>query len=217
MNKNTNYPVLADDGVVELESSVAREIAKNEHYLHRPPQVKRAFGLVKDGYIVGIITYGTPASRHLQIGASPDDPSLVIELNRMWVSDEMPRNTESKFISSTLKKLGRYIVVSYADTSVGHTGTVYRAANFHYAGWTDMDRKTPRYDYIPVNGGHSRNATRENGGGVALKVRRKPKVKYWTVAGSKTDKKALNSKMKWPILDYSESPPPTSVNRDVAA
>ena len=217
MTKNTKYPVLAEDGVIELESSLAREIAKNEHYLHRPPQVKRAFGLVKDGYIVGIITYGTPASRHLQIGASPDDPSLVIELNRMWVSDEMPRNTESKFISSTLKKLGRYIVVSYADTSVGHTGTVYRAANFHYAGWTDMDRKTPRYDYIPVNGGHSRNATRENGGGVALKVRRKPKVKYWTVAGSKTDKKALNSKMKWPILDYSESPPPTSVNRDVAA
>ena len=217
MVKNTKYPVLAEDGVIELESSLAREIAKNEHYLHRPPQVKRAFGLVKDGYIVGIITYGTPASRHLQIGASPDDPSLVIELNRMWVSDEMPRNTESKFISSTLKKLGRYIVVSYADTSVGHTGTVYRAANFHYAGWTDMDRKTPRYDYIPVNGGHSRNATRENGGGVALKVRRKPKVKYWTVAGSKTDKKALNSKMKWPILDYSASPPPTSVNRDVAA
>lgn len=202
---------------MELDSSIAREIAKNEHYLHRPPQVKHAFGLVKDGYIVGIITYGTPASRHLQIGALPDEPSLVIELNRMWVSDEMPRNTESKFISSTLKRLGRYIVVSYADTSVGHTGTVYRASNFHYAGWTDMDRKTPRYDYIPVNGGHSRNATRENGGGVALKVRRKPKVKYWTVAWSRTDKKALSSRMKWPILDYATSPPPTSVGSDVAA
>ena len=210
MTKNTKYPVLAEDGVIELESALAREIAKNEHYLHRAPQVKRAFGLVKDGYIVGIITYGTPASRHLQIGASPDDPSLVIELNRMWVSDEMPRNTESKFISSTLKKLGRYIVVSYADTSFGHTGTVYRAANFHYAGWTDMDRKTPRYDYIPVNGGHSRNATRANGGGIALKVRRKPKIKYWIVAGSKTDKKVLTSKMKWPVMDYSTCPPPAT-------
>ena len=210
MTKNTKYPVMAEDGVIELESSLAREIAKNEHYLHRAPQVKKAFGLVQGGHVVGIITYGVPASRHLQVGACPDDPSLVIELNRMWVSDEMPRNTESSFITSTLKQLGRYIVVSYADTSFGHTGTVYRASNFHYAGWTDMDRKTPRYDYIPVNGGHSRNATRANGGGIALKVRRKPKIKYWIVAGSKTDKKVLTSKMKWPVMDYSTCPPPAT-------
>lgn len=32
------------------------------------------------------------ASRHLQVGACPSDPSLVLELNRLWVHDRMPRN-----------------------------------------------------------------------------------------------------------------------------
>ena len=42
------------------------------------------------------------------------------------------------------------IVVSYADPLWGHYGYIYRALNFRYAGWTDMERKTPRYDYIPL-------------------------------------------------------------------
>lgn len=203
------YPAMTADGVHPITSALAGEIAKNEHYLHRKPQITHAFGLVRDMNVVGIITFGPPASRHVQIGAYRDDPNVVIELNRMWVHDDMPRNTESAFIARALAQMPRHIVVSYADTAWGHVGTVYRAANFHYAGWTDMDRKTPRFDYIPVNGGHSRNAYRAAGGGIKEKVRRKPKVKYWTTTGTPTDRKALTARCGWPRMDWKTTPPPT--------
>lgn len=37
--------------------------------------------------------------------------------------------------------------MSYADPSVGHMGTVYKAANWIPDGRTDDERKTPRFDY----------------------------------------------------------------------
>lgn len=159
--------------------------------------------------MVGTVTYGTPASRHLQMGACPEDPSSVIELNRLWVSDAMPKNTESWFVSRTLKALPPKIVVSYADTKEQHYGYIYRALNFHYAGWTDMERKTPRYDYIPHDPkAHTRDAFRT---GYAYKVRRLPKVKYWIVTGNKAERRRLTRMSGWPRLDWHTLPPPEYV------
>jgi hypothetical protein len=38
-------------------------------------------------------------------------------------------------------------LVSYADPSAGHAGTIYKAANWTADGRTDQERKTPRFDY----------------------------------------------------------------------
>lgn len=123
--------------VEPITSKLAREVAEREHYMHRKPMVSRAFGLYVAEGLMGVCVYGTPASRHLQLGAYPADPGKVLELNRLWVSDELPKNTESWFVSRTLKALDQRMVVSYADTVQGHVGYIYRALNFHYAGWTD--------------------------------------------------------------------------------
>ncbi|MGW3421279.1 Mom family adenine methylcarbamoylation protein [Streptomyces phaeochromogenes] len=190
-----------------MGSKEARELAEKEHYMHRRPQVSYAFGLYQDDAVVGVVTFGTPASRHLQMGACPSDPSLVIELNRAWVADHMPPNTGSWFISRTLKLIPPRIVVSYADTVQGHLGYQYRALNFRYAGWTDMERKTPRYDYIPADPTiHTRDAFRN---GYKVKVRRRPKVKYWTATGTKTERRQLYDLSGWPSLDWHKLPPPT--------
>jgi len=134
--------------VIPLDKKIANELIVRHHYLHRRPPNAHSFGLVDlEGMVLGAVIFGTPASRHLQMGACPSDPSLVIELNRLWVDDACPRNSESFFVSRALKQLPPLIVVSYADTAWQHVGTIYRALNFHYAGWTDMERKTPRYDY----------------------------------------------------------------------
>lgn len=175
------------------------------HYLHRRPPISHAFGLYRDDKLVGAITFGTPASRHMQKGACPSDPSRVIELNRLWVSDEMPRNSETWFLARALDLLPPLIVLSYADTSRGHLGYVYRAANFFYAGWTDMERKTPRFDYV-APGKHSRDAFRN---GYTAKVRRLPKVKYWTVTGDRRARRELTRLSAWPRLSWSALPPPT--------
>lgn len=192
--------------VKPIPSRLAREVVEKNHYLHRKPPVKFGFGLFDRDALVGVVTYGTPASRHLQMGACPTDPSLVVELNRLWVDDSMPKNTESWFVSRTLKELPPMIVVSYADTVQGHMGYVYRALNFCYAGWTDMDRKTPRYDYIPEKpGAHSRDAYRS---GVKARIRRRPKVKYWTVTGNRTERCRLKDLSGWPVMDWKKTPPP---------
>lgn len=191
-----------------IHPRTAAALVVANHYLHRRPPISFAYGLFEEEELVGVVTYGTPASRHLQVGACPSDPSLVIELNRLWVDDRMPMNTESWFVSRTLKMVPPRIVVSYADTAQGHVGYIYRALNFAYAGWTDMDRKTPRYDYIPADPTkHTRESSRS---GVTEKRRRKPKVKYWTTTGSATDRRRLRRLCGWPSMDWVATPPPVT-------
>lgn len=192
--------------VETVDSRVVVPYVVREHYLHRKPPISYAFALYDDDVVVGVLTFGTPASRHLQKSACPSDPDKVIELNRLWLNDKLPPNTASWFVSRAMKRLPPRIVVSYADPVYGHAGYVYRAMNFFYAGWTDMERKTPRFDYIPlVEGKHTREASRS---GYKAKVRRVPKVKYWAVTGNKTDRRALQRACGWPQYDWHTQPPP---------
>jgi len=193
--------------VEKVSAQLANATVVANHYLHRKTSISYAYGLFDKGKLVGVVTFGTPPSRHLQMSACPTNPKNVIELNRLWVCDSMPKNTESWFVSRALKLLPPKIVVSYADTKEGHLGYIYRALNFNYAGWTDMDRKTPRWDYIPTDPTkHSRDACRN---GVSLKVRRQPKVRYWTVTGTKNDRRYLSKICGWGVMDWKTTPPPT--------
>jgi hypothetical protein len=178
----------------------------NEHYLRRKPPMQDTFEWQCGNRILAILTLGIPASRHMQVGACPSEPNLVVELNRLWVADDLPHGTASWFIAQCLNKVPPKIVLSYADTSAGHDGTVYRAANFHYAGWTDMDRKTARFDYI-APGKHSRDAFRS---GYTKRVRRKPKARYWTVTGNKRERARLRSLCEWPIMNWKTEPVPNT-------
>lgn len=201
----------SDDGLVAVgpvDKTLAGEIVERYHYLHRRPPNSYSYGLFIENSVEGVVIFGIPASRHMQQSVCPDDPDLVIELNRLWVDDKQPRNTESFFVSRALKMLPPRIVVSYADTEQGHVGTIYRALNFNYAGWTDMDRKTPRYDYVVPNGLHSRDAYRGNGARWLGRVRRKPKARYWTTTGNRREKARLASMCRWPVLDWREWPVP---------
>jgi len=193
--------------VAPCSPQLAATTVIEHHYLHRRPPISYAFELQRGVTTMGVCTYGVPASRHMQISACPTRPDDVLELNRLWVHDDCPKNTESWFVSRTLNQLPPRIIVSYADTAEGHMGYIYRALSWHYAGWTDMDRKTPRFDYIPINGGHTRDAMRN---GWTHTERRKPKVRYWTVTGTRTQKRALTRIAGWPTLDWRTQPPPTS-------
>lgn len=198
--------------IISPREAIALVVA--HHYLHRKPPVSFSFGLIDDfGATKGCIIFGTPASRHMLISANKDHPETVIELNRLWVHDDMPRNTESWFVARALKLLPPKIVLSYADTSAGHMGYIYRAVNFFYAGWTDMDRKTPRFDYI-APGKHSRDAFRN---GFTDRVRRKPKVKYWTATGNRRERKRLEAACLWPKLNWKTNPPPSEHHQAIGS
>ncbi len=202
--------------VQKIKHDMATYLVVNHHYLHRRPPISFAYGIIQGNEVVGVLTVGSPASHHLRMSACPEVPSAVMELNRLWVHDDLPRNTESWFIAQALNILPQMILVSYADTAQGHVGTVYRAANFFYAGWTDMDRKTPRFDYMPDSAmpdllgykkppKHTRDASRN---GFVARVRRKPKAKYWITTGNRRDRHRLEKLCAWPKLDWNEQPVP---------
>lgn len=180
-----------------MSSKEAAALVVERHYLHRRPPISFAFGLYAPD-LLGVVTFGTPGSHHMLLSACPENTSFVIELNRLWVSDDAPRNTESWFLARALALLPPRIVLSYADTAQGHEGYVYRASNFFYAGWTDMDRKTPRFDYV-APGKHSRDAFRN---GFTERIRRKPKMRYWTVTGDRRERRALERMCKWPKMNW---------------
>jgi hypothetical protein len=178
--------------------------------------VSFAFGLLVGDEIKGVITFGIPASNHMLVGACPSEPRSVIELNRMWCCDSLPRNTESWFVSRALALLPPRIVLSYADTKEGHMGYVYRACNFLYAGWTDMERKTARFDYV-TPGMHTRDAFRKGERRFTERVRRKPKVRYWITTGTRRDRKRLEAICEWPRMSWKLNPPPSEHMKLAAA
>jgi hypothetical protein len=63
-----------------------------------------------------------------------------IDIRRMACLDESPSNSESWFLSQIIKwcasNTDYNYVLSYSDKTVGHTGTIYKAANFQNIGET---------------------------------------------------------------------------------
>ena len=64
----------------------------------------------------------------------------VIELRRLCCIDQTPKNTESFFIAQSIRYLSKRTpikkIVSYADPTFGHNGTIYQASNFKLEGKT---------------------------------------------------------------------------------
>ena len=88
------------------------------HYARRMPNVQYAYGLFDDGKIVGIVTYGQPASPSLCKGiAGEENRHNVLELNRLVVLPEYNgKNNASFLVGNSLKMLPNHtFVVSYAD------------------------------------------------------------------------------------------------------
>jgi hypothetical protein len=106
------------------------------HYAKRFPSVSFAYGLFDDNEdLIGVATFGTPASAPLRRGLCGDDyAGSVLELNRVCLKYNR-KNEASFLVSRALKMLvGDRVVVSFSDISQGHLGVIYQACNFIYCG-----------------------------------------------------------------------------------
>jgi hypothetical protein len=121
--------------VKKIPNKDAYPFLLNIHYAKRIPSITYAFGLFLDEALVGVITYGTPPSSTLRVGvAGKENADRVLELNRLCLLNNL-KNEASFLISKSLKMLPKdRIIVSNADASQGHIGTVYQATNFNYYG-----------------------------------------------------------------------------------
>lgn len=169
------------------------------HYARRMPCVTDAFGLFVNNEIVGVVTYGVPASRPLCIGlAGAENERKVLELNRLVIKPELNgvgKNYASYLVSHSLRMLpSGTFVVSYADTAWSHVGYVYQACNFLYTGMSAKRRDT----YQP-NGLHPRAYDKNNHS--ELFQSRSQKRRYVYLVGSKTERKRMRKQLKYPVYE----------------
>ena len=121
--------------VREISRGECAHYILNIHYAKRWPSISYAFGLFKEGELIGIVTYGTPFSTTLRRGIAGEEfKNTVLELNRLCLLHN-EKNQASFLVGGSLKLLPKNrIIVSFADTSRGHKGVVYQATNFLYCG-----------------------------------------------------------------------------------
>lgn len=119
--------------IIVCEKSQADAIISKHHYSGKP---------TKNSFLSFLVTYKGEVSGALQLGygirpkiKGELNPDEVREFDRMWLSDIMPKFSET----ITLSLLHLYLqneypklkaLISYSDTSVGNFGTIYKAANY---------------------------------------------------------------------------------------
>lgn len=127
---------------------------KQNHYSHTHHKVVvYAFCLLMDGVLAGACLFGMAAGnlKCMTVLTGHDNPRDYLELQRLVLLDEVPKNSESRFIGWCLRWLKKNTsikaVVSFADPVYGHSGIIYRASNWIYTG-----RQKPARDRIFLDG-----------------------------------------------------------------
>ena len=149
---------LHDMSVRPIDFAAAKRLLVKEHYLHSlPGGTKLAFGVFQNHRLLGVVTLGVgPYNAHrLVLDAEPSD---CLILSRLWLFDGLPRNSESRVLGVVMRSLRHNtsvkFMVTYADPSQGHLGTIYQASNWIYTG---LSEAMPLYDIGDGKARHSRS------------------------------------------------------------
>lgn len=147
-------------GLVQAERKWLNEMAAKYRYMHKAPSARSCtFGWavtwdgkpINDqgdpyGFVIYALIHYTKLQGEFGYPGLPTNWQ-VLNLARLWLHDDLPRNSETWVIGNTLKLVQRrwlevhppprfpelpyhiVKVISYSDLAF-HTGTIYRAANF---------------------------------------------------------------------------------------
>lgn len=197
---------------------LARAVIVSKHYSRR--FVNNSYlhlGVFSGRELVGVMQWGYALNPNSGKRVVLDTGNReYMELNRMWLHDCMPRNSESRAISYALKTI-RLLhpqvqwVQTFADERCGKNGVVYQASNFEFIGshestFYELDGEW--YHEIAMN------AVRKGGGrGAHLRANRERAVVHKFMQYryirflDKRARKRLNSKF-FKVQPYPK--PPTS-------
>lgn len=117
---------------------VIRHLIVEHHYLRAMPAACwRCFGVYAGDNLMGAAVF-TAGPRHGYRVLTGARPQQVAVLARLWLSDDLPKNAESRVIGILLRLLRRErqwkLLLSYADPAAGHSGIIYRATGWLYLG-----------------------------------------------------------------------------------
>lgn len=124
-----------ETAIMECDKSLADKIIVAHHYSHKC--VKNSFlslAVLYNGTVEGALQLGYGIRPKIKGALEADDTR---EFDRMWLSDKMPKFSETivlSLLSHYLKAAHPEIkhLISYADTSAGKTGTIYKAGNYRF-------------------------------------------------------------------------------------
>ena len=133
--------------LVVRRSSVkeARPYIATHHYSQTmPDSTTDVFMGFYDGVFAGVCVFGMGTGKGQYYRLIDDlEEGEYRELTRLWSPDGMPKNTESRLISESIKLLPKEVrlILSYADPSEGHLGKIYQATNWLFLGRTQGGNK----------------------------------------------------------------------------
>lgn len=127
--------------VKEIERKLANDLIVKNHYsgkFYNGTYIH--LGVFVNEEIKGVLQYGyamNPASCGSVVTGTQKDEYL--ELNRMWIADNVGEYPESRAISCSIKYIKRKYpkikwIQSFADERCGGFGIVYQACSFNYFG-----------------------------------------------------------------------------------
>jgi len=187
--------------VKSIDNFQCKEWLLNKHYAKRMCSISYSFGLYIDGILNGVCTFGFPPNYNYNNGKCVFNnyKCLTLELNRLVVTDNLPKNTLSFFVSKCLNFLPKpSCIVSYADQNQGHNGYIYQATNFIYTGVS-----TPKHKYIFEDGSEfDIRRGINNKGKVVNKILMMPTHRYLYFNASKSEIIKMKNDLKMDIKPY---------------
>jgi len=129
----------------EVSSGDIKSFLDAYHYIGKGRGGK-CFGAYYRGELIACMVFSPPL-RQNTAGQFDLVDGGVRELSRLCIHPSYhKKNFASWFISKAVKNI-KELVVAYADTTVGHTGTIYKASNFklHHT-------VVPDYWYVDIDG-----------------------------------------------------------------
>lgn len=121
-----------------IPSKIANEFVKKHHYSGKVVNNSSLhFGAFLDGKLHGVMSYGSPfdKSRVLDM-VQPCLWNEMLELNRMAFDEYLPKNSESRCLSVSIKLIKKNAphikwLLSFSDGTQSGDGTIYRASGFN--------------------------------------------------------------------------------------
>lgn len=129
-----------------IPAKIANDFIRKHHYSGKVVNnSKLHFGVFLDGRLHGVMSYGSSLDKSKIIGLVAGTKwNEFLELNRMAFDSILPRNSESRAISQSIKLIKKNAphikwIISFADGCQCGDGTIYRASNFVLTGIREND------------------------------------------------------------------------------
>ena len=125
--------------VMAIDHDRAVEFIEDMHYAQGAPNTSVArHGLFRNGSseLVGVAMWLPPTKNAARTVAGEEWRS-VLALTRLALHDDVPTNGASFLLGASMRQLDRRRwpwLLTYADSSQGHLGMIYKATNWTYLG-----------------------------------------------------------------------------------